>query len=100
MLRTDELIIKIISGLDSLYGDSINLQKTRGMLESILNNYDVTTKCTAVALLDDLPEKIFFYLASKKIDGLSVKSTLKNYKGDLDRFSKTIKKKCSGHYRK
>ena len=92
MLRTDELIIKIISGLDSLYGDSINLQKTRGMLESILNNYDVTTKCTAVALLDDLPEKIFFYLASKKIDGLSVKSTLKNYKGDLDRFSRTVKK--------
>lgn len=89
--RTDEAIIKTISGLESLYGDAINLQKTRAMLEFIFSNYEITEKSTALTVLDDMPEKIFLYLASKKIDGLST-LTLKSYALHLRRFSNSIRK--------
>ena len=89
--RTDEAIIKIVSGLESLYGDGVKLQKTRSMLELIFSNYNVTEKSTALTVLEDMPEKIFLYIASKKIDGLS-DITLKNYTRHLQRFSNTIRK--------
>lgn len=89
--RTDEAIIKIVASLELLYGDVIRPQETRTMLESILSSYDITEKSTALTVLDDLPEKIFLYLASRKIDGLS-NITLQNYNRGLQRFSRYVKK--------
>lgn len=89
--RTDEAIIKVISGLESLYGDTIDPQRTRGLLEQIFSGYDITDKSTALTVLDDMPEKIFLYLASKKIDGLSLIS-LKNYNMHLQRFARNVHK--------
>lgn len=89
--KTDEAIIRILDRLSNLYTDSFRVQETRSILETILNDYDITQKCTAVATLDNMPEKIFLYLASKKIDGLS-SITLKNYARNLKRFARTIRK--------
>lgn len=88
---TDEAIIKIVAGLESLYGDAIQPQKTRAMLEGIFTRYDVTEKSTALTVRDDMPEKIFLYLASKKIDGLSINS-LQIYNRNLQRFSRAVRK--------
>ena len=87
--KTDEAILRMVNGLESLYGDTFNPYKTRTLLQEILYRYDINEKCTALATLDDMQEKMFLYLASKKIDGLS-NITLKNYGQHLKRFSKFL----------
>ena len=58
--RTDEAIIKTISGLESLYGDAINLPKNKkgnaGLYLAIMKS---TEKSTALTVLDDMPENLF-----------------------------------------
>jgi integrase/recombinase XerD len=92
LIKTDEVIIKIVSKLESEYGNVINLYKTKELLEEVLFEYDVVDKEKALIIVNsDLQEKIFLFLASKKIDGLS-DCSLNSYRLHLRRFARSMNK--------
>jgi site-specific recombinase XerD len=59
-------------------------------LEEILSNYEVQ-RLSDQQLEKDIPEKVDFYVASKRLEGLSEK-TLKGYRSELLVFSRFIQK--------
>lgn len=91
-----EVIVKIIGKLTlELPELEVNIQKQlkiRRLIEETLYNYQVTTKETAL-VTSDLEGKINYFLATKKLEGLSIK-TLNNYKYILNKligfFSKPV----------
>lgn len=87
----DEVVIKIISKVTTEY-EEVDANKLRCILEKILSDYEIkpmTKELTTTAT--DMQDKIYLYVASKKIDGVKV-STLKNYVLHLKRFAKFINK--------
>lgn len=87
----NEATIKIVSKLDLLYGDLIDQQKVRQVVEEVLYEYELTPKETLPAVLDNMGDRILLYLATKKIDGLG-KNTIKQYGTRLGRFADYIRK--------
>lgn len=59
-------------------------------LEEVLCNYDIQRKSN-LQMEKDIPEKISLYLASKKLEGLSLK-TLNSYHYELNMFSRFCQK--------
>lgn len=90
-MRKDEVIIKVVDALHIEFGNTINMGKTRNIIESILYNYTVEDAETALATLDDMPDKILLYLSCKKVDGLG-NSSIKQYGISLGKFSNAIRK--------
>ena len=78
----DELVVRIIGKLTmefrELEVDLPKQLKIKRIIEETVYNYEVTSKETAL-VTSDLEEKINYFLATKKLEGLSPK-TLKNYK--------------------
>lgn len=87
----NEATIKIVSKLDLIYGNLIDQQKVRQVVEEVLYEYELTPKETLPAVLDNMGDRILLYLATKKIDGLSRK-TIKQYGMHLGRFADYMKK--------
>lgn len=85
----EEVVIKLVGKLSIELGD-INQLKVRNLVEEVLYKYDVMTKETAL-VSGDIEEKLSIYLASKKLDGLSLK-TLKNYSNNLNIFASYLRK--------
>lgn len=82
----EELSVRLVGKLTLLLPElEINLQKQidiKKMIDSVLYEYEVTTKCTSLST-SDIKEKARLYIACKKLEGLSDK-TLKNlYRGAL-----------------
>lgn len=90
-MSISEVTVKMIDRLGQAYGDLIDQQEVRQMIEEVLYDYDITPKETLPATLDDMNEKAYMYLASKKIDGLS-ENSLKSYGQHLKRFTEHIRK--------
>lgn len=90
-MRKDEVIIRIVGKLDLVYGDVINQQDVKLILEEVLYDYDVKPKETALVPLNNMKDMIMLYLTSKKIEGLSDK-TIENYGRNLFKFSNDIMK--------
>lgn len=88
-MRKNEVIIRVVDKLDEMYGDSINQQDVKQVIEGILYNFDVTTKETALALVNDMQDKMMLYLATKKLEGLS-HSSIKSYGRCLRKFSESL----------
>jgi integrase/recombinase XerD len=80
----DEVVIKLVGKL-TLEFPEIDQLKVRAITEEVLYKYDVSPQETGL-VASDIEEKIQIYLATKKLDGLSVK-TLKNYKYSLAIFA-------------
>lgn len=68
----------------------VDMVKLKVRFEEVLSNYESTRK-TIVDLERDIPEKIEWYLSSKKLEGLS-DVTLESYKIELDMFARTFTK--------
>lgn len=85
----DELTVKLIGKL-TLECPDINQLTVRNIIDEVLYNYEISTKEQSL-ITSDIPDKILYYLACRKIDGLS-KKTLYNYKLQLSRFSTYITK--------
>lgn len=66
----------------------VDMVKLKLRFEEVLSNYESTRK-TIVDLEKDIPEKIEWYLSSKKLEGLS-DMTLESYKIELDMFARTF----------
>lgn len=80
----DEVVIKLVGKL-TLEFPEIDQLKVRAITEEVLYKYDVSPQETGL-VASDIEEKIQIYLATKKLDGLSIK-TLKNYQYSLAIFA-------------
>lgn len=72
----NEAVIRIVDRLIEVQ-PLINSVVVRDMVEIILNDYELTPKRYSLTSTD-IPDKIYLYLVSKKLEGLSTK-TLRNY---------------------
>lgn len=92
MIKTDEAIIKIVSRLELMYGNVIDMYKTKELLEEVLYDYDIVDKEKGLMVINnDIQQKLYLFLASKKIDGLS-DCSLKSYRLHLRRFARSMNK--------
>lgn len=77
----DEIMVKLLGKLTNelpkLEVDFQEQLKVRKVIEEVLYNYEVTSRETALTT-SDLEAKINYFLATKKLEGLSQK-TLRNY---------------------
>lgn len=90
-MKSQEATIRIIGELDLLYGDVFEQAKVREVIERVLYDYDISTKETSLAVLDNMNDMILMYLATKKTEGLA-NSTLKNYGRYLAKFANHMRK--------
>lgn len=67
-----------------------DLNTVLAALDSIVCDYDINRKCTALALTDGIPEAMRLYLAAKSVQNLAA-GTLKNYHYTLSHFFETVK---------
>lgn len=93
----EELSVRLVGKLTLLLPElEINLQKQidiKKMIDSVLYEYEVATKCTSLST-SDIKEKARLYIDCKKLEGLSDK-TLKNYIGFLSWLDQYFNKPCS-----
>ena len=87
----NEATIKIVGRLDLEYGNLIDQQIVKQIVEEILYEYNLTPKETLPAVIDNMGDRILLYLASRKIEGLSVNS-IKQYGRTLGRFSDQVRR--------
>lgn len=93
----DELTIKLIGKLTleipQLEANLSEQLKIKRVIEELLYNYEITSKETAL-VTSDLEGKINYFLASKKLEGLS-EATLKNYRYNLKKLQNYFNKPAS-----
>lgn len=93
----EELAIKIIGKLTlempELEANLPRQLEVKRFIEEIIYNYEVTSKETAL-VTSDLEGKIQYFLATKKLEGLSA-ATIKNYSYNLAKLQKFFNKPVS-----
>ncbi|MGG7057586.1 site-specific tyrosine recombinase/integron integrase [Clostridium tertium] len=93
----DEVIVKLLGRLTiELPNLEVDLQeqlKVKKVIEEVLYNYEVTSRETALTT-SDLEGKINYFLATKKLEGLSPR-TLKNYEYTLRKLQNVFHKPVS-----
>ena len=85
------IIIKIMAELGEIV--DIEPKKMRAVLDEVFNGYSVEKESYDL-VVSDLKEKIKYFLASKKIDGVKM-NTLYNYNLKLQHFADRVVKPCS-----
>lgn len=86
----EELIIKVLTRASNFLS-SEQVQNLRLVLDEELYHYTITTECTALVVIENMPGKVMLFLAAKKLDGMSM-NTIKNYSIILRRFCNTVHK--------
>jgi integrase/recombinase XerD len=86
----DEAIIKIVSKV-MMEQPGIDQNNLRTTLELVLNDYELKPMETALTVMSNIRDRVLIYLASKKLDGLSM-LTLKGYAQHLKRFAMFMQK--------
>lgn len=93
----DEIMVKLIGKLTTeLPNLEVDLQeqlRVKKVIEEVLYNYEVTSRETALTT-SDLEGKINYFLATKKLEGLSPR-TLKNYEYTLRKLQNVFYKPVS-----
>ena len=93
----EEVTVKLIGKLTMEFPElEVNLPRQleiKRLVEEVLYGYEVTTKETAL-VTSDLEDKVNYFLATKKLEGLSV-ATLKNYSYNLRKLCKFFNKPVS-----
>ena len=68
------------------YFDSANINQIGSVLDKVANDYDISEKTTALAVVDcDIPKLVKVYLASKQLEGVS-ENTIDLYENRLRLF--------------
>lgn len=93
-MSNNELIVRILSKLDKMYGEQINLPRIRKNLEEILDEYNVSPRKNELMIINNMQNMIGYYLVVKKTEGSS-KNTIDTYYGILTKFSNHIMKDVS-----
>ena len=86
-IANDEVIIRMVGKLTLEFPD-IDQLKVREIIEESLYKYDVVPVETGL-VVSDVEDRLMIYLAVKKLDGLA-KTTLKNYKDNILKFSNVL----------
>lgn len=86
----DEIMIKILDKASDIVLTE-QIKKLQLILEEELYNYEIIPLSTELALTNNINDKIFIFIASKKLEGKSPK-TLESYQRELLRFSQCMKK--------
>lgn len=93
----DEIMVKLLgkitNELPQLEVDFQEQLRVRKVIEEVLYNYEVTSRETALTT-SDLEAKINYFLATKKLEGLSPR-TLRNYEYILRKLQNTFYKPVS-----
>lgn len=93
----DEIMVKLLgkitNELPELEVDFQEQLRVRKVIEEVLYNYEVTSRETALTT-SDLEAKINYFLATKKLEGLSPR-TLRNYEYILRKLQNTFYKPVS-----
>lgn len=93
----DEIMVKLLGKLTTELPElEVDLQeqlRVKRVIEEVLYNYEVTSKETALTT-SDLDAKINYFIATKKLEGLSPK-TLKNYRYTLEKLQNAFHKPVS-----
>lgn len=96
-MLNEELSIKLLGKLTLLFPvlevdlkQQLNIKK---IIDEVLYDYEITTKCTKLTTSDIL-ERSKLYIACKSLEGLS-KKTLKNYSLFLNKLDMFFNKPCS-----
>lgn len=93
----EEVTVKLIGKLTMKFPElEVNLPKqleVKRLVEEVLYDYEVTTKETAL-VKSDLEDRINYFLATKKLEGLS-QATLKNYTYNLRKLCSFFNKPVS-----
>ena len=85
----DKITIKILAQVDDLPAET--LQRIQKAITMELGEYEITPKSTDLVPYTGSSQMLKLYLASKKVDGLSIK-TLKNYYLVLNKFTARLQK--------
>lgn len=97
IICNEELVIKILGKLIIEFSElEVDLQrqlKIKRTIEETVYNYEVTSKETSL-VTSDFEEKINYFLATKKLEGLSV-NTIKNYNYSLRKLQRFFNKPVS-----
>ena len=86
----EELIIKILTQASAFLSEE-QVRQLRMVLDEELYHINVTSECTELTVINNMPEKMVLFLAAKKLDGMSP-HTIKNYGFILRRFCNVIHK--------
>lgn len=96
-MLNEELSIKLLGKLTlefpSLEIDIRRQLNIKKIIDEVLYDYEITTKCTKLTTSDIL-ERVKLYIACKSLEGLS-KKTLKNYSLFLNKLDMFFNKPCS-----
>lgn len=85
----NEVVVRIVERITQAF--AVDPQEVREVIEEVLYDYDITPAQRALVVQNDMSEKIMLYLASKKIDGLSMR-TLDGYRRYLGKFALAMRK--------
>lgn len=87
----EEVAVRIVDRLDSVYPGTFDPRLAKSIVEEVLYDYDFRPAERALVVRNNILDKVFLYIASKKIDGLS-DLTLKGYALHLKDFSAKMNK--------
>ncbi len=91
---SNEIAVKLIGKLTGILNLDLSKQlEVRKAVDEVIYNYEVTTKETAL-ITSDLEGKVNYFLATKKLEGLSP-LTLKNYAYNLNKLVQYFNKPLS-----
>lgn len=93
-MSNDDVMIRILSKLDKMYGQQINLPRVRKSLEEILSDYNIIQRTNEIMVINNMRNMIDYYLIVKKTEGSS-NNTIKTYNGILTAFSNHVMKDIS-----
>lgn len=86
----EEIIIRVLDQA-SAFLQHEQICRLRAILDEELYHYNVERACTALAVVDNMADRIMLFLAAKKLDGCSV-NTLMSYKRILQNFAGVLHK--------
>lgn len=90
---TISIIDRVSKTHTAIYYDVQKQIELRNIIEEVLNNYEITSKCTELAT-GDLLEKAFIFLSCKKLEGMK-ENTRYNYTLLFKKMDKYFKKPVS-----
>lgn len=90
-MKSQEVMIRIVGKLDLLYGNLINQEEVKKIIEEVLYDYEIGEKGNTLATIDNMDNMILIYLTTKRSEGLTL-GTIKSYTRVLKKFADNIRK--------
>lgn len=90
MSNNEQYRARFLAGLTDAIGLE-EVQRVMRVFDEVTADYDIQRKCTALAVIDRLPDHVRSYIASKAVEN-KAKGTLREYKNILTSFFSAMRK--------